>query len=56
MARTKQTYRRPIPKKTTKSKIKKKPKILKTGDGKKKKRFKPGTVALRQIQKYQRST
>lgn len=55
MARTKQTARKSTGKSPGKS-LKSIPKSASGGVEKKKHRYRPGTVALRQIRKYQKST
>lgn len=60
MARTKQTSRKSTggkaPRKQVASKVARKSAPVISGDIKKTHRYKPGTVALREIRKYQKST
>ena len=57
MARTKHTARKQIGSKTPKKQLAQKTKTVKAPGGvKRAHRFRPGTVALRQIRKYQKST
>jgi histone H3 len=55
MARTKQTARKIIAGKAPRKELMKKGGIIQAGKSKKH-RFRPGTVALREIRKYQKST
>ena len=56
MARTKQTARKSIGGKAPRKKLAKKNLVPATGGIKHKRRFLPGTVALREIRRYQKST
>ena len=56
MARTKQTARKSVGAKTPRKKLAARKSTPATGGVKKPHRFRPGTVALREIRRYQRST
>jgi len=56
MARTKQTARKVIAGKAPRAALAKKSGVIGASAGTKKHRFRPGTVALREIRKYQKST
>ena len=56
MARTKQTARKSTAEKGTRKQLSTKASRKATPDGKKKMRYRPGTVALREIRRYQKTT
>jgi histone H3 len=56
MARTKQTARKSVGSKSAKKLVNREGKTVATGGIRKPHRFRPGTVALREIRRYQKST